>query len=97
MPILAMDGTFLPLCRHDGPKSQPAARRGHPKFRVSGLRLDLLSHGIVPAPAATSHSINALFFAEKFGNDLGRSKRTTSVPALTGPSGRVLQCFNAAT
>jgi hypothetical protein len=26
----------------------------------------------------------------------GQEKRTASVPALTGPSGRVLRCFNAA-
>jgi hypothetical protein len=55
-----------------------------------------LSHGPCPCVSATSHSINALFFAVDFGNDRAQERKTAPVPTPAGPQGSVLECFNAA-
>jgi hypothetical protein len=58
---------------------------------VSGF----LSHGPCPCVSATSHSINALFFAVDFGNDRAQERKTAPVPAPAASQGSVLKCSNA--
>src|SRR5512138_683037 len=86
---------FLPIGRHDGPKGPDAARHPRSNSASRDERGILLSHGPCPCVSATSHSINALFFAADFGNDRAQERKAAPVPAPAGPQGSVLECFNA--